>query len=165
MMPEREMTATDIEKQVSVGPTHIRFRSDGIVEYDYGLSEVDEQHARAVIAAATAAMAQPRPSLSLVQLARVRSVTRQARTFFASSPENLAIASRVALVGASPIARVIGNFFLGLNKPPVPVRLFATEAEAIAWLKGKAPWAGLDSPADSQVDQGLRKGASYIGRA
>lgn len=133
-----EGTVLEIERAVAVGPTQIRFRSDDIVEFDYGLAEVDEQHAREVIAAATAAMAPPRPTLTLVQLARVRSVSRQARTFFASSPENMAIASRVAMVGASPIARVIGNFFLGLNKPPVPVRLFATEEEAIAWLKGRA---------------------------
>jgi hypothetical protein len=122
-------------RDVPVGPTVIRFHPDGIVEYLYGHREVTEEVAREVIARATEAMSPPRPSLSLVQLAEVRSVTRGARTFFASSPENMAVASKVAMVGASPIARVIGNFFLGLNRPPVPVRLFATDAEAIAWLK------------------------------
>lgn len=122
-------------RDVEVGPTVIRFHPDGIVEYLYGHAEVTEEVAREVIARATEAMSPVRPALSLVQLARVRSVTRGARTFFASSPENMAVASKVAMVGASPIARVIGNFFLGLNRPPVPVRLFATDAEAIAWLK------------------------------
>jgi hypothetical protein len=122
-------------RDVAVGPTVIRFHPDGIVEYLYGHLEVNEEIAREVIARATEAMDPPRPCRSLVQLARVRSVTRGARTFFASSPENMAVASKVAMVGASPIARVIGNFFLGLNRPPVPVRLFATDAEAIAWLK------------------------------
>jgi hypothetical protein len=130
------MTAPSIEREIEVRATRVRFHSDGIVEYIYGPFEVDEELARAVIGAATAAMSEPKPMLTLVQLAQVKNVTRGARTFFASSRENLAIAKKVAMVGASPMARVIGNFFLGLNKPPVPVRLFATETEAIAWLKG-----------------------------
>ena len=39
-----------------------------------------------------------------------------------------------ALTGLS-ISRIIGNFYLGLNKPPVPAKLFENEANAIPWLK------------------------------
>ena len=35
----------------------------------------------------------------------------------------------------SPLTRAIGNFFLGLNKPLMPTRLFTSEEEALAWLK------------------------------
>lgn len=41
-----------------------------------------------------------------------------------------------ALVGASPIARIIGNMAIGFNKKgPTPTRMFASEEEALKWLK------------------------------
>lgn len=42
--------------------------------------------------------------------------------------------SRVALVADSPLTRTIGNFFMRLNRPPFPVRIFDGEAEALSWL-------------------------------
>lgn len=42
--------------------------------------------------------------------------------------------SRVALVADSPLTRTIGNFFMRLNRPPFPVRIFDREAEALRWL-------------------------------
>jgi hypothetical protein len=42
--------------------------------------------------------------------------------------------SRVALVADSPLTRTIGNFFMRLNRPPFPVRIFDGEAEAMRWL-------------------------------
>ena len=35
---------------------------------------------------------------------------------------------------SSPISRIIGNFFLGANKPIRPTRLFTKKTEAIKWL-------------------------------
>lgn len=133
------MATKSLTNEISVQGTAVRFHSDGIIEYDYAAVDVDEAHARAVIAATTAAMSPIRQAPTLVQLGRVKSVSRGARTFFSSSKENLAIASRVAMVGVNPVARVIGNFFLGLNRPPIPVRLFAGEEEAISWLQSGLP--------------------------
>ncbi|MDH5682649.1 MAG: hypothetical protein OEZ36_13750 [Spirochaetota bacterium] len=39
----------------------------------------------------------------------------------------------------SPISRVIGNFFLGLNRPLFPVKLFTEKNEASKWLANKIP--------------------------
>lgn len=125
--------------EISVHGTVVRFHPNGVIEYDYAAIDVDEAHARAVIAATTAAMGEARQAPTLVQLGKVKSVSRGARTFFSSSQENLAIASRVAMVGVNPVARVIGNFFLGLNRPPIPVRLFAGEEEALIWLQSGSP--------------------------
>lgn len=41
----------------------------------------------------------------------------------------------MALLIGSPVSRMIGNFFLGINRLRVPVRLFSDEAEALEWLK------------------------------
>jgi hypothetical protein len=47
--------------------------------------------------------------------------------------------SAVALVVASPLSRVVGSMFLGLNKLPVPVRLFTSEEQALLWLREFVP--------------------------
>ncbi len=52
----------------------------------------------------------------LVDMASTRSVSRPARAVF-SIP---CAASRIALLGASPVDRVLANFFLGIHIPPLP---------------------------------------------
>lgn len=64
----------------------------------------------------------------------IKSMDREARRFFAG-PECAKAESAAALVIGSPITKAIGNFFLGLNKPIIPTRLFTNEADAIVWLK------------------------------
>ena len=41
-----------------------------------------------------------------------------------------------AFIISSPISRVIGSLFLGVSKPPFPVKLFTSPEEALEWLKG-----------------------------
>jgi len=65
---------------------------------------------------------------------QLRSMDRAARAHYAG-PESAGSTLAVASIIASPIQRTMGNFFLTLNKPPFPVRLFSAEAEALAWLK------------------------------
>ncbi len=69
----------------------------------------------------------------LIDIRGVNSVTREARGT-ASSPEAINIAAATVLLISSPVSRVIGNFFMGLNKPPYPIKLFTSEEKAIAWL-------------------------------
>jgi hypothetical protein len=65
-------------------------------------------------------------------------MTREARVFFSSNEGP----SALGLVVDSPIARVIGAMFMGLlRNAPYPARLFATEAEAVEWLKGYTKWS------------------------
>ena len=61
-----------------------------------------------------------------------------ARAYY-SSDEAARQTCGVALIVGSAVSRVIGNFFIGLNKPPYPTRLFTDEAEAIAWLQKLLP--------------------------
>lgn len=59
---------------------------------------------------------------------------RSVREYYAS-PEATALCSAIAMVVRSPVARIIGNLFLAMNRPPVPVRMFTDDAEAVAWLR------------------------------
>ena len=45
------------------------------------------------------------------------------------------VVSAVALIVDTPLSRTLGTFFLRVNKPPFPVRLFDNEASAVAWLR------------------------------
>ncbi len=62
-------------------------------------------------------------------------MTRDARVYFAGS-ESKKVHSAAALLAQSPLSKVLGNLFLGLNKPLFPTRLFTSEKDAIEWLKG-----------------------------
>jgi hypothetical protein len=66
----------------------------------------------------------------LVDMATTESVSRQARAVF-SIP---CAASRIALLGSSPVDRVLANFFLSLHVPPCPTRFFTSRDDAMAWL-------------------------------
>jgi hypothetical protein len=74
-----------------------------------------------------------RPTLVLMQdLARV---DREARTFFASDAY-LRLTGQTALVVSSPVSRVIGHFFVGINRLKYPCRVFDDQERAVAWLRG-----------------------------
>jgi len=71
----------------------------------------------------------------LVDIRNVKSVTGEARSHLAGE-EGAKITRAVALLIGSPLSRIMGNFFLGLNKPSFPSKLFASEEEALLWLRG-----------------------------
>ncbi|MBT2551585.1 STAS/SEC14 domain-containing protein [Arthrobacter sp. ISL-5] len=66
----------------------------------------------------------------LVDMAMTEAVSRDARSIF-STP---CAASRIALLGSSPVDRVIATLFLGVHKPACPSRFFTSRNEAMAWL-------------------------------
>jgi len=74
----------------------------------------------------------PRPLLC--DLTNVVKMTQDCRKHFAGK-EHAAIFSKCALIVTSPISRIIGNFFLGANKPLKPTRLFTDREEGLKWLK------------------------------
>ena len=75
----------------------------------------------------------PRPLLTDSRL--VKSVDRPSR-IYGTSDAVASVVSALAVLIASPVSRIVGNFFLRVNKPPYPMRLFTSEEEAIEWLKG-----------------------------
>lgn len=70
----------------------------------------------------------------LVDARSVKTMSREARSYLSTNGRETNINSFAVMV-KSPLSRVIGNFFMGLNKPKVPAKLFDDEKEAIKWLK------------------------------
>lgn len=69
-----------------------------------------------------------------VDFSPVRSMDVEARAYYSGQEVGPAIAA-VAGMTRSKLGKVIGNFFLGFNKPPTPGRIFTDEQEALRWLK------------------------------
>lgn len=70
----------------------------------------------------------------LVDLRKIKSMERAARMYYADS-DTTHMEKAVAILVGTPIAQVIGNFFINLNSSTIPTRLFLEEEEAIEWLK------------------------------
>ena len=69
----------------------------------------------------------------LVDMTELSEMPKGVRDYFAN--ERTASVQRVtALLVSSPLSRTIGNFFMGLNKPISPTRLFTDRHKAIQWL-------------------------------
>lgn len=90
---------------------------------------IEEADAQAAIAAVNDIAGAAEYPL-LVDMANTASVSRKARAVF-SIP---CAASRIALLGASPVDRVLANFLLGVHIPPCPTRFFTSRAETMSWL-------------------------------
>ncbi len=79
------------------------------------------------------AIVKEKPYPLLVLLDGIKGMDRETRIYYSGMDGP----SAVGLVGVSPISRVIGNLFIGLNKQTqLNLRMFAKEEEALIWLKG-----------------------------
>ena len=73
---------------------------------------------------------------TLVDSTEVAGITKAARDYF-SSEEAMKGISSAAIVSKSAFTVSLANFVLGVNlkKTPIPMKVFRTREEAIAWLK------------------------------
>jgi hypothetical protein len=77
-----------------------------------------------------------RRRLGVVDLrAHAAGVTREAREYYAG-PENAKVVLAMALLVRSSVGRLLGNFFLGINRTSFPLKLFGEPEPALEWLKG-----------------------------
>ena len=70
----------------------------------------------------------------LVDLREIKSISKEARDHFSMRGRKPHVTA-IAMLIKSPVSKIIGNFFLGLNKPIVPTRLFTNETDAKTWMK------------------------------
>lgn len=70
----------------------------------------------------------------LVDMAMTEKVSPGARAVFGRPCQ----ANRIALLGSSPVDKVVANFVLGFSKRPCPTRFFTSREEAMAWLVSDA---------------------------
>lgn len=97
-------------------------------DHPAGIDLTDEDARDAL--AAIAAIAAGSPTRILVDLHALRSVSRDARRRFASSP----VPSRIALYVGSAVSRTLANFFINVARPSVPAKVFTDLNDAERWL-------------------------------
>ena len=81
-------------------------------------------------------LANGEPLPMLCDLTNVVKMTRECRQHFAG-PAHAEVFTKCALIIVSPISRIIGNFFIGANKPVRPTRLFNDKEKGLQWLREK----------------------------
>ncbi|RYD78221.1 MAG: hypothetical protein EOP53_11575 [Sphingobacteriales bacterium] len=69
----------------------------------------------------------------LIDATRVNSITKEARDYLASDEGSQQIIAS-ALVIDSKVGKLLGNFFLQINKPKIPLKLFTNKTDALDWL-------------------------------
>lgn len=69
----------------------------------------------------------------LVDIRKIRSISKEARDHFAMRGRKPGVVA-IAMLVSSPLSRIIGNFFLGLNHPAVPTRMFSDKLKAEEWI-------------------------------
>lgn len=70
----------------------------------------------------------------LVDLRDVDTIDRPAREYFMNQNPHY---RAVAMLAGSASTRMLANFFLGLKRGAIPVRMFTDEADAVAWLQAQ----------------------------
>jgi hypothetical protein len=70
----------------------------------------------------------------LIDAREIKSITKEARDHFSLRGRESRVTCFAILID-SPLSRIIGNFFMGLNKPRVPTRLFNDEEQALTWCR------------------------------
>ncbi len=70
----------------------------------------------------------------MINLGKINYITKEARDYFKDEKRKPSAPS-IALIAKTTLSTFIGNFYLGLNRPKIPTRLFTDETSAIKWLK------------------------------
>ena len=74
------------------------------------------------------------PGVVAIYFDRLGGQDRGARQVYAARA-NSRFALGIALIGGSLLSRALGAFFMGLNKPVAPTRMFATYEDAARWIE------------------------------
>lgn len=114
----------------AAAPIGVRMRDGGIIEVALPINaEIEGPEAR-VAGTAVRALANGRRMPVLLVITGVVGLSPEARHVYSTS----IAASAFALVGESPVDRVIAHYLLRSKTESIPAQFFMSEAEAIDWL-------------------------------
>ncbi len=123
------------QRQVSAGV--VQLRDDGIVHFVCADgAQLDETNTREMFTVYRELGGEGR-LLVLSDIRGMRSSTAGSRSL-ASGPEANQLHAAAAVIVGNPITRMMGNLFIGLNRPAYPTRLFSDADSAVAWLHAAA---------------------------
>ncbi|MCB9679760.1 MAG: hypothetical protein H6737_31935 [Alphaproteobacteria bacterium] len=127
------MTATDYIRSIQCQSGVAYLHRDGYVVMDQVPRATQTWETACELMRAGVQLSEPGKRAAVVVLANESRTDRGARRAFQEVGAELL--GCVALVVRSKVSEVTGNFFLRINNPPYPMRLFGDPAEASSWVK------------------------------
>jgi hypothetical protein len=116
-----------------VGHSVIKLREDGIIEidcrnnYEYSVNDVKENWA------IIKELAKGKKILVFNNMPEFTTASKETREFVAKGEHKDFIAAE-AFVIQSLAQKILGNFYLKINKPVVPAKIFTNKENAVQWL-------------------------------
>lgn len=124
------------ENEIETTMGYFKLLPEGISVFRYKDGSVETlETAKEDIAAMLKLVGQLAPVPHLVDLTGMKSQTRDSRKYYAESEEVVKVVKKLALLIKNPVARVLGNVYIGINKTVYPTKLFTSEEEAMKWLR------------------------------
>jgi len=125
---------TDI-KQIETTTAIISLRSDGIIETRplQVNPEITGKHIAHELVTAAITFCEGGKKRQVISFLSNRRLCKEERQYYSKNPNHWF--TDIALIVDNPYKKMIGNFFMGLNKLPIPTRLFTTEESALLWLE------------------------------
>jgi len=119
---------------IDLGYASVHLRGDGLLQVDTAHDHVvTEQEARIITYSMGRVSGEvPRPVL---KIAGRDSTEDEGTREFTASHEGQRYSLAEAVVINSTAQRLMGNFYLRINRPVKPMRLFTSVEEAVKWLK------------------------------
>ena len=116
------------------GKATFRIDEEGIIRQEYnGVIDLSIEDSRSeLLVFEKYCRDKTRPAL--IDIRMVKTVQRESRLFYASEEPAKYISAAALLIG-NPVSRIIGNFFMGVNRTILPVKLFSNKEEALKWLR------------------------------
>lgn len=125
------MDVDNSSRQVSAGV--VQRRDDGIVHFVCADgAQLDETNTRELFSVYREVGGEGR-LLVLSDIRGLRSSTPGSRAL-ATTPEATSLHAAAAVIVGGALTRMMGNLFIGMNRPAYPTRLFTDLDSAVAWL-------------------------------
>ncbi len=119
-----------------VESAYIQYRiEDGILFADYKEMEMLTLAIAKNIIATRKIFTRGRTFPMLLDLTKVKNVSKESMSFFASKDTTEGVSKGAFIVSSSSFARIMFNFFLLIYNPGPSSRLFQSKEEALKWLK------------------------------
>ena len=108
------------------------FIQDGILYLDVKETNIFDLNMAKICAKDLQKFTKNTPYPCLMNVLKINGISKEARDYFAKEGDSHIMAN--AMLITSPIMKMISNFYIMVNNPRKPTKLFTDKEEAIEWL-------------------------------
>ena len=108
------------------------FVEDGILFLIVKETDIFDLHMAKVCVKSLEEFTEYKPYPCLMSVLKINGISKEARDYFANEGDGHILAN--AMLIKSPIMKMISNFYIMVNKPRKPTKLFTDKERALEWL-------------------------------